>query len=128
MNRRTGATAVEFAICAPVLLLLVMGAFEVSHVALLQHAAESAAYEGARAGVILGAKTDRCEKAASVVLNSLGVKKYKIDTHPGKIKPDDKTIEVEITIPLRDNTVFAPFFFSKNLKFIGKCELVRETL
>ncbi len=126
MNRR-GATTVEFALCLPILFLLVIGSFEICHAAMLQHAAESAAYEGARAGVIPGATPRRCENAAGFILRSLGVRGFTVTSTPANIAADTKTVNVHVDVPLRANSVFSPFFFN-NPVFSGDCELVRETL
>ncbi|MEZ6094881.1 MAG: TadE/TadG family type IV pilus assembly protein [Pirellulaceae bacterium] len=126
-NSRRGAAAVEFAMCLPLLLLLVLGAFEVCRASMLQHAAESAAYEGARAGVIPGATPQRCQDASAFILRSLGVRNFVVTTDPTNITPTSPTIHVQVSIPFRGNSVFSPFLFN-NPTFRGDCELVRETI
>jgi Flp pilus assembly protein TadG len=113
--------------CLPILFLLVVGCFEICHASMLQHAAESAAYEGARAGVIPGATQERCQDSAAFVLRSMGIRGFTVRTNPESITTSAPTINVEVSVPLRSNTIFAPFLFSDPI-FRGNCELVREIL
>ena len=53
-RRRVGALAVEVAMCLPILLMVLFGCYEVARANMLVHATESAAYEGARVGIIPG--------------------------------------------------------------------------
>ena len=54
-QNRTGATAVEFAIVAPVFFLILFAMFEFSRVNVLRHTADNAAYEASRVAIIPGA-------------------------------------------------------------------------
>ena len=94
---------------------------------MLQHAAESAAYEGARAGIVPGASETRCRNSAAQVLRSMGIRKFDILVSPTNIGTTTPTVEVEVRVPIKGNTTFATFFF-KDPTFRGRCELVRETL
>ena len=49
--RRAGASAVEMAFVAPVLLLIVFGLFEIAHAFMVQHLIQDAARQGCRVGI-----------------------------------------------------------------------------
>ncbi len=123
---RRGAVMVEFALTFPILVILLFGCYEVSRANMLQHAADAAAYEAARAGIIPGATPDRCRQAASFVLRATGVSQFNLVVTPDTIGRNTPEVSVEVTIPLRENTVMASFFFGRTTTFVGRCELTRE--
>lgn len=123
---RRGAVMVEFALTFPILVILLFGCYEVSRANMLQHAADAAAYEAARAGIIPGATPDRCRQAASFVLRATGVREFTLVITPNTIGRTTPEVSVEVTIPLRENTVMASFFFGRTTTFVGRCELTRE--
>ena len=51
-SNRRGALTVEVAICLPLLLITLFGLYELSRANMIRHAVESAAYEGARSGIL----------------------------------------------------------------------------
>ena len=122
---RTGALSVEVALCLPLLLMVLFGCYEIAHANMLLHATESAAYEGARVGIIPGANKEKVETAAAQILRSVGITNFDIEIKPGKIKKDTPRIEVLVQVPFAKNTLIPTFFF-KNPKFKGVCKLTRE--
>ena len=69
-SRRRGASLVEFSLCFPVLMGVIFGSFEFSRVVQLQHSVRLAAFEGARAGVVLDAATSDVQTAVNTILNA----------------------------------------------------------
>jgi Flp pilus assembly protein TadG len=67
-TRRRGATAVEFAIMAPLLFLVFLGIIEVGRGLMVVHLLNNAAEAGCRAGIVEGQST---ANIASVVVNAL---------------------------------------------------------
>ncbi len=126
-RRRQGSLTVEVAICLPILLMILFACYEMAHANMLLHATESSAYEGARVGIIPGATSEKIETAVGGVLRSVGINHFKIKVQPDKIKADTESVKVEVTVPFRANTSI-PSFFVKDPKFLGQCELSRETL
>ncbi len=126
-RNRSGALTVEMAMTLPVFFTILFGCYEICHASMLQHAAESAAYEGARAGIVPGASESRCRNSATLVLRSMGIRKFDVLVSPSRIGTTTPTVDVEIRVPMKGNTTFATFFF-KDPVFRGRCELVRETL
>ncbi len=123
-NRR-GATVVEFAITAPILFLLLFGCWEVSRANMLRNLARSAAYEGARKGIVPGATVDEVRTAAQSVLNAVGVRGATINISPKKITSATTTVNVDIDIPINSNTFVVPFFFRDKV-VEADCLMTRE--
>jgi Flp pilus assembly protein TadG len=126
-RNRGGALTVEMAMTLPIFFTILFGCYEICHASMLQHAAESAAYEGARAGIVPGASETRCRNSATLVLRSMGIRKFDVRVSPSNIGTATPAVEVEVRVPMKGNTTFATFFF-KDPVFRGRCELVRETL
>ncbi len=122
-RNRTGATAVEFAMALPLLLLMLFGTYELSRVNMMFHTAEAAAYEGARLGITPGASSDECEQAAAAMLATAGIKNAQITT---RLQEDAETISVTVSLSYRDNTVMFPIFMGQDARITKTCELVRE--
>lgn len=124
---RRGALAVEMALCLPILFTVLFGCFELAHANMLRHASESAAYEGARAGIVPGTTPEKIRTAATGVLRSLGVSNFTVSIVPEVITAETNNVRVEVDVPVRANTLIPAVFFA-DPTFHGQCELSRETL
>ena len=124
---RKGALTVEVALCLPILLLTLFGCYELAHANMLLHATESAAYEGARVGIIPGATEDKIRDAASGVLRTVGISNFTLTVTPAVITTETEFVTVNIDVPFRGNTAI-PAFFIQNPTFEGECILSREIL
>ncbi len=123
---RLGTTTVEVAICLPVLFIFLFGCYEVARANMIIHAAESAAYEAARTGIVPGTTQEQIEDSAAFVLRSVGVSNFTVNVTPGTIVNSTEKVKVKVTIPLRTNTVLTSLFV-KDPVFVGECELKRES-
>lgn len=126
LRGRRGVASTEMAICLPVLLTFLFGCYETSRAYMMQHAAESAAYEAARAGIIPNANPHTCRQIAENVLRSVGVSNFSLTITPTPIQQQSPTIAVTIEVPLRNNTAFGPLFF-REVTLRGQCVMQRET-
>lgn len=126
-KRSQGTITVEVALCLPVLLAILMGSYELARANMMLHSTESAAYEGARVGIIPGATPESVRAAVGGVLNSVGVRKFDIAITPEVITNQTIDIEVLVTVPLRENLAL-PTFFIQDPTFQGTCTLQREVL
>ena len=70
---RRGAAAVEFAVTAPILFMLLFGALELGRMNMIRQTANNAAYEAARTCIVPGATNAEGVAAAKAVLASIGV-------------------------------------------------------
>jgi len=126
-KRSQGVVTVEVALCLPILLAILMGSYELARANMMLHSTESAAYEGARVGIIPGATPAKVRAAVGSVLSSVGVKTFDVDIRPAVITNTTEDIEVLVTVPLRANLAL-PTFFIQDPTFEGTCTLKRETL
>jgi len=111
-RRRRGATAVEFAITAPILFLFMFASFEFSRVIMLRNTIENAACEGARRGIVPGATALACEQAAQQLLDIVRVNNSTVDATPDPIMPNTEEVTVDVTVPLDvSNGYLLPRYF-----------------
>ena len=126
-QRSLGAITVEVAMCLPVLIAVLMGSYELARANMILHSTESAAYEGARVGIIPGATPEGVRAAVGRILASVGVTEFEVQVNPAVITPLDEDIEVTVTVPVSDN-LRIPVFFLQDPTFRGTCALKRELL
>ncbi len=110
-KNRPGVAIVEFAIAFPIVLLIFAGMIEISRVLLLQHSADTAAYEGARSAMVPGATSDEASKAAQLLLSAAGLKSSSITVTPTVITEDTPLITVRIEVPIAQNAWISPQWF-----------------
>lgn len=113
--------------CLPVLMTILLGSYELARANMMLHSTESAAYEGARVGIIPGASPDAVRDAAARILGSVGVRSFDIQIFPEVITNTTEEIEVLVTVPFEENLAF-PTLFIQEPVFTGTCTLRRELL
>ena len=104
LNRR-GATAVEFALTVPVLLLFVFSSMEFARANILRNTCENAAMQGARTGMLPGATAQKCIDAAQDVLDLVGVTNPTITVDPTTITSSTQFVTVTVKVPLSENAL-----------------------
>ncbi len=124
---RHGATTVEIAIILPLFFTILIGAYDATRVNMLRHTAQAAAYEGARRGIVPGAKISEIEADCQFVARSCGAKNINIQVNPRTINNQTPEIEVTVEIPLRQNTLIASPFFG-NTRLVGKTKFTRDAI
>ncbi|MCC9644308.1 pilus assembly protein [Rhodopirellula sp. JC740] len=93
-EQRSGVAAVEFAVCLPVLLLLVFGSIEASSMIFLKQSLNVAAYESTREAIRDGRSNADAEARARAVLDSRGIVGYRIEFPNGESLDADRAAEV----------------------------------
>ncbi|BBO30508.1 TadE family protein [Lacipirellula parvula] len=101
-----GATAVEFAIVAPIFFTLVLASLEFGRVNMIRHTADQAAYEAARHAMVPGATAAEATAKATSMLKIVGARDAKIKV----VGPTDDTVTVTIDIPMLNNGWITPKF------------------
>lgn len=124
-RKRTGSLTVEVALCLPILLMVLFASYELARANMILHATESAAYEGARVGIVPGATHESIEASAGLVLNSVGIRNFSVNVNPAVIDETTENIDVTILVPFRENMSFPPIFM-EDPTFRGNCLLSRE--
>lgn len=109
-KHRRGATAVEFAIVAPVFFLVLMSMFEFSRLNVLRNTADNAAYEAARAAMVPGATAADATAEANRLLNVVGARGANVTISPNRITRNTEAVTVSIDIPLDRNGWVVPRF------------------
>ncbi|MEM6364499.1 MAG: TadE family protein [Planctomycetota bacterium] len=97
---------VEFAMILPVAMLLFMVLIETSRALLIQHSIDTAAYEGARVGIIAGASAAEVVAESQSLLDAAGLVDTAIEVEPTTITEDTAVIRVRITVPAQSNQWF----------------------
>lgn len=92
-SNRDGATTVEFALVAPVVLLLFFALVELMIFNTAVHAMNHAAYEAARSGMLPGATKADCEEKAKSLIGRIGYENLKVE-----VSPDDLSEATEVTV------------------------------
>jgi Flp pilus assembly protein TadG len=105
---RTGAAAVEFAIVANVMFLLIMTCIEFARLNMVRNMAQDAAYFGARQAVVPGATAAEAEEVADGIMSSLLSGGYTINVT--EVDADSTEVSVTVDVQLHDVALFVPLF------------------
>src|SRR5687768_11826126 len=96
---RRGATAVEFALTAPIFFVFLLGAFEFGWFDVIRHTADHAAYEAARIAMVPGATAAEAKAKADSVLGIVGTRAATVTITPATLTPETDQITVTIDVP-----------------------------
>lgn len=129
---RRGVAAVEFAIVAIPMFVLIFGCLEVSRLYMIDSMAEDAAFEAVRHVMVAGAvKSEGVAKAQSM-LSLVGTQNativitpYAEGTAQAEINDDTDEVEVNITIPMSSNA-FLVSAFTKDLEIKKRVRTMTE--
>lgn len=126
-GQRRGVAAVEFAVCLPVLVLVIIGSIEACTMVFLKESLTVAAYEGSRAALKPGASAEdviaRCEE----VLAERSVEGGAVDVSPSNIGSTaaGATVQVSVTAPCEPNGV-VPVWFYGDASLTGNSFVMKE--
>ncbi len=123
MNRRhrSGATTVEFALVAPVIFAVFLGAIEIANMNFCRNLANDTCYQVARAAIVPGANISNIEAEAQERLEAVGINGANLVTRD--IAGD--LVEVEVTIPLDQNS-WGIGRFTSGRSIVQRCQLARQ--
>ena len=125
-QHRRGVAAAEFAVCLPVMIVLVVGAIETSSMIFLKQSLTVAAYEGGRTSTIPGATTDDVRATCQDILADRNVNGATITITPDvEFAGIGEFVEVEVTAPCNENTIIAGRFF-RNRDLSGVSRFMKE--
>lgn len=118
-SNRRGVAAAEFAVCLPVMVLLVLGMIETCSMIFLKQSLAVAAYEGAHMAVKPGATSAEVRATCQGILRDRRVNAANIQINPGSVDavaPGDY-MTIRVTAPSDRNGVLPlKFFRGKNLE------------
>jgi len=114
---RSGIAVVEFAICLPILMAMVMGVIEASNAVFLQQALTSASYEAANVASAIGGTSAEATTRANAVLTALGIKNSTVSISPTvtTATPIGTTIVVTVSAPFASNSLVFGYIGSPTL-------------
>jgi|GEM_PF-269514 len=112
-TRRRGVAATEFAVCLPVIVLLVLGIIECCTMIFLKQSLTIAAYEGIRTALEEGAVRRDVRRTGQQVLTERRVQGGTIAVDPGNIPATapGQFITVTVSAPADRNSVIPGSFF-----------------
>ncbi len=124
---RCGVATVELAMTLPLLFLLLYAALELGHANMVFNATEAACYEGARVGIVPGAKASECAAAAQRILNISRIRGASVTVTPSNLGTRSASVQVRVQVPYVNTSIIAPTF-TRLLIIDRTCELVREEI
>ncbi len=106
---RQGAALVEFAICLPVIMIVLLGSMEACSAIFVRQALTCSAYEGIRAAVKGGAINEDALERARAILDTRGIKEAVVRFEPADVRDATRgsNIAIEVSAPYAVNS---PFF------------------
>lgn len=112
-TKRRGVAAAEFAVCLPVIVLLVLGMIETCSMVFLKQSLAVAAYEGAHMAVKPGATSADVRTTCQSILADRQVNGATIQISPGSVAsiPAGDYMTIRITAPSDRNAVLPLRFF-----------------
>jgi Flp pilus assembly protein TadG len=126
-DSRSGVAAVEFAVCLPVLIILVFGAIEASSFIFLKQALNVAAYEGVREAVRIRSDNTTGAARAENILNARTVQDFTISFPNGETADLDRgeIVVIEVSAPTSSNSPLAGQFVN-NRVLTARVVMVKE--
>ena len=129
-RQRKGAAALEFAVCAPLLLILTIGTLDLCSMLFLKETITLASYEGARRGIGRGNTNQDAKDRVVEFLNERGVVFDDADvvlfTSPGFDTADTlENVRVNVRVPIRGNLLIPSAMFNDGL-VTASCTMRKE--
>jgi Flp pilus assembly protein TadG len=118
---RSGTTLVEMALVSPIILILFIGAVEITQLNFLRHTAANAAYEGARRAIVPGGTASDAQTEALALLTLVGIANGASVT----VSQVPERVQVTVSIPASQNS-WGLNTFSAGCQVVQACTLMRE--
>ena len=126
-SNRRGVVAVEFALSATVLILMLFVSLEFARMNMLRHSVDNAAYEAARRVIVPGGTAAEAEQTAQDIMDVVWARGVDVDVDPSVIQNSTPEVIVTVSVPADANGLIAPQFF-KGKSYVGRCRLRREDI
>ena len=109
-RNRTGASAMEFALVAPAIFILVLGLMEWSRFEMIRQVSSTAAFAAARAGTLPGATESDMEQRVDDILAVYAISQA---TRVGTLTADEASVSIQI--PMANNSWFIKKLFGASI-------------
>ena len=112
-SQRRGVAAVEFAVCLPVLAMLVFGSLEACTMIFVDQTLSIASYEGIRVAIQKDATSADVIRRCKDILTSRNINGAKVDLQPTNVSGLSPGTDVTVTVsaPCDSNSLIPPWFF-----------------
>lgn len=126
-SRRHGVAATEFAVCLPIIVLLVLAMIESCTMIFLKQSLSIAAYEGVRTALTENAQAADVHQSCQQILSDRRVQSAVVTITPSNFDslPVGTYIEVSVTAPADDNSVIPGNFF-RGRTLTGQATMMKE--
>lgn len=126
-KNRTGVAAAEFAVCLPVIILIVLATVEACTMVFLKQSLSIAAYEGARSALLQSASTAEVRRVAEQVLSERRVKGGTVSVTPANLASisPGQYFTVTVTAPAAGNNAI-PLRFYRGRSLTGSATMMKE--
>lgn len=105
-NKRRGATAIEFAIVAPIILVFALALLEWGRFEMIRQATSTAAFNAARTGTLPGSTMTSTQEVAEDILRI-----YFIGGSTTTTTFDEESTTVLVSVPVAENSFILTRFF-----------------
>jgi Flp pilus assembly protein TadG len=125
--RRHGVAAAEFAVCLPVIVLIVLATIEACTMVFLKQSLSIAAYEGARAALTQNATNADVVRVAQQVLTERRVNGGTVTLQPANLNAiaPGQYLTISTTAPAAGNAVI-PISFYRGRTLTGSATMMKE--
>lgn len=126
-RNREGAAVVEFAVCLPLIVLIMLGSIEAANMLFLRQALVQASYEGAKAAIRLDSTNADVEAVANLVAEGRRLEGFTVETIPADVSavPQGEFIRVRTSAPVKSNS-FISGTVIRNLNLDAEAVMVKE--
>lgn len=124
---RKGAASVEFAVCMPVVLLLVLGSIEATSMIFLKQALQAATHEGTRQAVLSTTTNQQVRNQVTNILSARGIEGFQIEFPNGSPEGLGRgaIVTVRVTAPSSRNSPLAGKFI-RNRNLVVSTTMLKE--
>lgn len=125
--RRRGAATIEFAVCLPVIILLVFGAIEGSSFIFLKQSLNVAAYEAVRQAIRNDSNSAESQQVANSILTARQVNDFQVNfpNGPAEAIQRGELVVVEVAAPTGSNSPLAGRFIN-NRTLTARVTMMKE--
>ena len=113
-SRRRATATVEFALCLPILFMLMFAIIEFSRLMQIQQAVRQAALEGARNGLTLDATVATAQARASFILSNAHLTGATPTVTPNPLTYTSTSVSVSVSVDPSGNSWFLHFLTAGN--------------
>lgn len=126
-GKRSGVAAAEFAVCLPVIVLIVLATIEACTMVFLKQSLSIAAYEGAREALTQNATNSSVINVAQQVLTERRVTGGNVTLEPGNLTSvaPGEYMTVSVSAPAAGNNII-PIRFYRGRSLTGSATMMKE--